>query len=688
MKKIVRWGPPTLVGLTLLGLALRLYGLNWDQGNSFQPDERQIMFHVTVLAWPHSLAQFLDPVNSPLNPHFFAYGSFPLYLLATVGNILAHFLPTLGTFTNLTLVGRVINAIFDSGTIFLTGCLGLRLAEDRTTDRRRGWTLALLAAAFVTFTPFQLQLAHFYAVDTMLLFFITLTMLACVVLVDTDAPVRWSLIAGVGYGLALATKFSAAPLIVPLFVACALRWRHRGLFAALGSFFCSLATMGLVFVIAMPYALLDFTNFRMQVAEQGDLARGLLDFPYVRQFAGTIPYLYEGQNMLLWGLGLALGLTAFAGCTWLLWRAIRQGLALGSVPVRDEELAGGRVGQEQALPLRSFDPQWRRGRACPYPWLVVLSWVIVYGLIVGSFFVKFMRYMLPVYPFLTLMAAALLVAWLYNGRSKVSDNKRWLVTVPAISAIVLVLAGTAFQGLALLNVYSQPNTRVQASLWMYSHLKPGSVLTYEQWDDPLPVVVGNNSPTSFVQATYIDASGQTQTGLDLYGDDTLQKAQQLAHILPTVDAITMATDRLDKSIPRLPARYPLTIHYYQLLFSGQLGFHLAAQFENHPNLLGLTLNDSGADESYSVFDHPTVRIFVRDNPYPYTPDQLYQKLLAGVELPPSSYQGDGKYRPYYTRSSMTNPYIVGAGLAPALVYVQELFGRLKRQNMRAQNCPV
>src|SRR5713101_8309353 len=27
-----RWGPLVLLGLTLLGLVLRLYGLNWDQG--------------------------------------------------------------------------------------------------------------------------------------------------------------------------------------------------------------------------------------------------------------------------------------------------------------------------------------------------------------------------------------------------------------------------------------------------------------------------------------------------------------------------------------------------------------------------------------------------------------------------------------------------------------------------------
>ena len=117
---------------------------------------------------------------------------------------------------------------------------------------------------------------------------------------------------------------------------------------------------------------------------------------------------------------------------------------------------------------------------------------------------------------------------------------------------MLVLAGTIFQGLALLNVYSQPNTRVQASRWIYSHIKPGSVLTYEQWDDPLPVAVDEHNPAVYAQAIYME-NGQAATGLDLYGDDTLQKAQELANLLPTINAITMPTDRLDKSIPRLPA---------------------------------------------------------------------------------------------------------------------------------------
>jgi len=283
VKSIVHWRPLALFAIAILGLALRLYGLNWDQGNSFHPDERQILFHVTVLSWPNSLAQFLDPVNSPLNPHFFAYGSFPLYLLATAGNILAHFYPDVTTLANLTLVGRVLSAIFDSGTILLTGWLALLLADDTTSQRQYAWSLAFLSATLVAFTPLQLQLSHFYAVDTLLLFFTMLTVLACVALVNTDAPIRWSLVAGLGYGLALATKFSAAPLIVPLMISLMLRWHKHGLYSALLSFLLTICVSAATFLIAMPYALLDRQNFVQQLSAQGDLARGYLDLPYVRQ---------------------------------------------------------------------------------------------------------------------------------------------------------------------------------------------------------------------------------------------------------------------------------------------------------------------------------------------------------------------------------------------------------------------
>ena len=338
LKIVIRWRPLALFGIAFLGLALRLYGLDWDQiqarsqllirlygadfalGNNFHPDERQILFHVVQLSWPKSLAQFLDPTVSPLNPHFFAYGSFPLYLLATTGNMLSHISPTLATFANLTLTGRFINALFDTGTILLTGCLGLLLTNDRTPGRKYAWSVALLAAALVAFTPLQVQLSHFYTVDTMLLFFVTLTVLACVVLVDTDKPVRWSLLAGLGYGLALATKFSAAPLVVPLAVALAMRWYRQGIFSIVKPFIVCSFCYTRIISYSHAICLLDMREFIQQVSEQGSLARGTLDYPICAAICWNDTISLPGTEYALLGYGFN---TWTCGSSWfhLAWLA-------------------------------------------------------------------------------------------------------------------------------------------------------------------------------------------------------------------------------------------------------------------------------------------------------------------------------------------------------------------------------
>ncbi|MGC9332720.1 MAG: hypothetical protein ACP5JJ_01115, partial [Anaerolineae bacterium] len=105
-----------LLGLILaVGAALRLYGLNWDQGHWLQPDERQIYFIALALDWPTSLAEALSPA-SPLNPRFFAYGSLPIYLVRLFSALLAPLWPALGDPDNLHVAGRLLAAGFDLGT--------------------------------------------------------------------------------------------------------------------------------------------------------------------------------------------------------------------------------------------------------------------------------------------------------------------------------------------------------------------------------------------------------------------------------------------------------------------------------------------------------------------------------------------------------------------------------------------
>ena len=116
--------------LTLvLAVCLRFYGLNWDRGQAFtpHPDERAILMKVGELSLPTlgDLGSLLNAEESPWNPRWFPYGSFPLYLLKGV-QIAYGVLPgpDLG---DLRTVGRTISALADTATVLMVYMLGRRL---------------------------------------------------------------------------------------------------------------------------------------------------------------------------------------------------------------------------------------------------------------------------------------------------------------------------------------------------------------------------------------------------------------------------------------------------------------------------------------------------------------------------------------------------------------------------------
>ncbi|HKS69750.1 MAG TPA: DUF2298 domain-containing protein, partial [Ktedonobacterales bacterium] len=208
-----------------------------------------------------------------------------------------------------------------------------------------------------------------------------------------------------------------------------------------------------------------------------------------------------------------------------------------------------------------------------------------------------------------------------------------------IVVALVVLACSTFLTVALDNIYSQPNTRVQASAWIYDHVTPGATLTYEVWDDPLPIEAPpayTRNGVGYTAAGHPIVPGEYPTvGLNLYDPDTPDKAQQLAQQLASAQVVVISSQRLVRSIPKLPDRYPMTIRYYQLLFAGKLGFSLAMHFENAPHLLGWRLDETDADESFSVYDHPPVWIFVKQGAG-LSATQLDALLTDGLHLPPAS----------------------------------------------------
>ncbi len=285
-----------LLLLLLAAFSLRVYGINWDDGHMFHPDERFILMVTQKLALPSplNLSTIATP-KSPLNPQSFAYGSLSFYLLAIVTQLLVKLSPLLQPLTghpiqadleNMRLIGRAISATFDTGTVLLTYMLGKRLYNSR---------VGLLGAAFVAFSVIDIQLSHFYASDTLLTFFIVLSTLAAFRLIKLAGTME-SVLVGGAIGLAMATKVSAAPIWVVVAAAHGLRLftkptdkEEKGLVPrrpetrevgdTVLSLIVSLCTAAIVFVVIQPYFIFDFSTFVRNVMEQSDMVRGIADLP-------------------------------------------------------------------------------------------------------------------------------------------------------------------------------------------------------------------------------------------------------------------------------------------------------------------------------------------------------------------------------------------------------------------------
>lgn len=222
-----------------------------------------------------------------------------------------------------------------------------------------------------------------------------------------------------------------------------------------------------------------------------------------------------------------------------------------------------------------------------------LFWVFFLFIFQGIQFVKTMRYFLPIYPFLALIAGRFL---------EESFVGRWLERK---LARLIVFAFLLAYPLAFVSIYRRPHTRLSASDWIYKNIPPGSVISCEHWDDCLPLSIKGENSLAY----------RTEV-LPLYNEDTPEKWRQINRQLEKIDYLVLSSNRLWGSIPKVPERYPQTARYYQQLFSGQLGFKKVAEFTSYPGI-GLfgyrwEIKDDGAEEAFSVYDHPKVMIFQKE----------------------------------------------------------------------------
>jgi hypothetical protein len=652
-----------LLGLILLVAAvLRFTGPDWDDFQHYHPDERYIVWVATSIEWPQEWRTALSPDTSTFNPFYwptnatsagivldqaetrrFAYGHLPLYLGVILTRGLEQIGPAVGPslpanwsvtqdilnradrieFRHLLVAGRALTGLVDVATVGLIFFLGKVMFAPE---------VGLLAAAFLALNVMHIQLAHFFTVDPYLTFFVVASILFMVLATRAGQMSRrrtlYISLAAVAIGLAAGSKFGGVLLLLPLAVTILLDDRQEVVKKAL-LILAACTIVFLVFAVTNPFAILDFSCtadaplrlgqlevpkrylsscYLQNLAQQGSMVRGLRDVPFVRQYAGTVPFLYFIEMQLRWGMGPLLGLVSFLGFAWAIWR-----VAYGAWNWRKWRNSSDKRAPD-AGSFRLSGARYRLTSAEP----VLLAWTLPFFLTTGALVVKFMRYMQPLLPFLMLYAAAMVLSW-----HRVALRR---------AAAIIILAVATVYALAFVSIYDRPHPWIAASEWIFNNVSPDSYILGEAWDDPLPDGIElNGERRRRNEYSTDDVNWLSGTGARDSEEKLIQNLTQLSQ----ADYLVLSSNRNYGVIPRLPERYPISSQYYPLLFDGNLGYEVVYAGTRMPSLLGFSLKgdtfgwpglsppqDVGDyldglpgmslgrfDESFTVYDHPLVIIF-------------------------------------------------------------------------------
>lgn len=546
---------------------LRLTGLNWGEGQHQHPDENflsgvlgslraQTCVDETIQidACPEeqkrwlSIGEYFDSKTSPLNPYnrgyaFFVYGNLPMTMVRIAVEATGQL--------DVKMLGRQFSGLADLFTIFF-----LYLLVSRMYGRRVG----LLTSLFSALTVMQIQQAHFFTTDLFVNTFAFLAIYFAVEIVNCQSSIqdRKSLIShalfllsigfGFAFGMALASKVNIYPLAVLLPGAFALRYfiSDRKILTILTEeesplpdgeihhpssmvsnywilIVLSLIAGGLAsfisFRIFQPYAfdgLLPSEQWIANIQEQRTQATGEADMPWNLQWARR-SHLYSFINLTVWGLGLPLGILAWIGFIYMGWRILKG--------------------------------EWRHA--------LLWGWTAAYFIWQSLQFNPTMRYQLPIYPLLAMMAA-----WLIFELAglKVGTFKRLNVPMVLASVIgIMVVALTAAWAFAFHSIYLRDEPRMAASRWIFQNV-PGPINVQYQtaegiYNQPLPfptdgfVEAGFPYDTTFVA----NSDGMIESVKLGYAANTLASPSTVSL---TLSDVSMPTPEQALAIASLTADFP------------------------------------------------------------------------------------------------------------------------------------
>ncbi|HJZ75800.1 MAG TPA: phospholipid carrier-dependent glycosyltransferase [Vicinamibacterales bacterium] len=555
---------------TALGAAFRFYGLGWGAPYfHFHIDEHIVFTYADALA--------RDSKEAANSAKFFMYSPFPMYVLngvVAIYSALSHPLDLTLPRDEVTymLLGRAISASLGAATVPLTYM---------TTRLMAGRRAGILAAFLIAAAVIHLRESHFFSLDVSMTFFTMLGFYSAMRIV-TRGDVASEAGAAVALGLGVASKYSAAFLAPLIGIAELLSPRAP---AALRPFDAGrwlrvvLRAVATIAAGVAIFLLLDWLVIRYFDKFRDDITVWVIDPlsgatkpEWIAQFADVNALPYWFTNLLVWSLGPALEIAGLAGVVWLL--AVRRD--------RPSMLAA-------AFPILYFLSAGKTATVAP-----------------------FIRYAVPLAPPLALAAGVLC--------ADLIARPRWRTV--GIVTTAIVIGSTLLWAVAYMNVFRQPDSRLEASRWLLQNVPAGAKVLIEPSHNTPPT--GSYLTNVNFHGNYVLFYPQTEKkdyyqlfALDTYrslynrGVDDDFRRNYIQSRLALADWIVM-DDTFLQQYQHLPEPdHAVVKQYYRDLFAGKLGFKLVKTFKVFPSLFGLDINDDAAELTFRSFDHPRVFIFMR-----------------------------------------------------------------------------
>jgi 4-amino-4-deoxy-L-arabinose transferase-like glycosyltransferase len=423
----MRIGPLLLLTILLASLGPRLWGSGFGLPayTLYHPDEHALVDRAAEILW-----------TGDWNLHRFNYP--PFYAYVQAGGYATYFLwgASQGSWDQIMpfalpkyyQIGRLITALFGTLTILIVYLVGREV---------RGKRSGLLAAALLGGCYLHVIHSHYATFDVMLAFLVALALLFSV-LIQERRQAKWYFLAGLSAGLAGATKYNGAVVFVLPLLAHVLTtpwgewgWLDGRLLLSIGGFL-------LGFFGGNPFAVGNLPDFL------NGLATVLFHY-------GTEQPGFEGRGNWRWYLQVFLTsvdalwvVAGAAGLATILWR------------------------------------NWKKG-------LLLVTFPLVYFLLVSRFVVRFERNMVPLLPFLAVGGGWLLEAgaeWLTNKWRATNSGQMLAAHLLSIVACCIVLALPLAASLSFDGSISQTDLREIAGEWLMDNVEWGSKIAIEHYSIP------------------------------------------------------------------------------------------------------------------------------------------------------------------------------------------------------------